>query len=168
MVSMASQIACLTIVYPTVYSIEIKKNQRSASLAYVRGIHRWPVNSQHNWPVTQKMFPFGDVIMGRVRTAASQPAADDICLSMWSWIRIPHPSSKLWISCGNIYPFPCASAYLPTKNVYMGLQICTDNSLSAIRLRSVGMLSYHFALFGFVLIKLNDGLYSSSKTVCVI
>ena len=31
----------------------------------MRGIHRWPVNSPHKWPVTRKMFPFDDVIMGR-------------------------------------------------------------------------------------------------------
>ena len=37
--------------------------ERSASLAFVRGIHRRPVNSPHKWPVTQKMFPFDDVIM---------------------------------------------------------------------------------------------------------
>ena len=35
----------------------------SASLAFVRGIHRWPVNSTHKWSVTRKMFPFHDVIM---------------------------------------------------------------------------------------------------------
>ena len=29
----------------------------------VQGIHRWTVNSPHKWPVTRKMFPFGDVIM---------------------------------------------------------------------------------------------------------
>ena len=40
-----------------------RKHQSSASLAFVRGIHRWPVNSLHKWPVTQKMFPFDDVIM---------------------------------------------------------------------------------------------------------
>ena len=40
-----------------------KKTSNSASLAFVRGIHRWPVNSQHKWPVTRKMFPFDDVIM---------------------------------------------------------------------------------------------------------
>ena len=27
------------------------------------GFHQWPVNSAHNGPVTQKMFPFDDVIM---------------------------------------------------------------------------------------------------------
>ena len=40
-----------------------KKHQRSASLAFVRRIHRWPVNSPHKWPATRIMFPFDDVIM---------------------------------------------------------------------------------------------------------
>ena len=40
-----------------------RKKQSSASLAFVRGIHRGPVNSPHKWPVTLKMFPFDDVIM---------------------------------------------------------------------------------------------------------
>ena len=33
-----------------------RKHQTSASLAFVRGIHRWPVNSPHKWPVTRKIF----------------------------------------------------------------------------------------------------------------
>ena len=32
-------------------------------MAFVRGIHRSPVNSPHKGPVTRKMFPFDDVIM---------------------------------------------------------------------------------------------------------
>ena len=40
-----------------------RKHQSSASLAFVRGIHRRPVNSPYKWPVTRKMFPFDDVIM---------------------------------------------------------------------------------------------------------
>ena len=40
-----------------------RKYQSSASLAFVRGIHRWPVNSPNKGPVTRKMFPFYDVIM---------------------------------------------------------------------------------------------------------
>ena len=65
MSTMASQITSLTIVYSTVYSgADQKKHQSSASLAFVRGIHRWPVNSRHKGPVTRKMFPFDDVIMG--------------------------------------------------------------------------------------------------------
>ena len=60
----ASQITSLTTVYSTVYSyVDQRKHQSSASLAFVQGIHRSPVNSPHKGPVTQKMFPFDDVIM---------------------------------------------------------------------------------------------------------
>ena len=60
----ASQITSLTIVYSTFYSgADQSKHQSSASLAFVWGIHRGPVNSPHKWPVTRKMFPFDDVIM---------------------------------------------------------------------------------------------------------
>ena len=62
--TMASQITSLTIVYSTVYSgADQRKHQSSASLAFVRGIHRWPVNSPHKGPVTRKIFPFDNVIM---------------------------------------------------------------------------------------------------------
>ena len=62
--AIASQITSLTIVYSIVYSIaDQRKHQSSASLAFVRGFHRGPVNSPHKWPVTRKMFPFDDVIM---------------------------------------------------------------------------------------------------------
>ena len=62
--TMASQITSLTIVHSTVYSdADQRKHQSSASLAFVRGMHRWPMNSPHKWPVTRKMFPFDDVVM---------------------------------------------------------------------------------------------------------
>ena len=65
--AMASQITILTIVYSAVYSgVDQTKFQSSASLAFVRGIHRWPVNSPHKVPVTRKMFPFDDVIMKKL------------------------------------------------------------------------------------------------------
>ena len=61
--AMASQITSLTIVYSAVYSgADQRKHQSSASLAFVRGINRWPVISPHKWLVTRKMFPFDDVI----------------------------------------------------------------------------------------------------------
>ena len=61
---MASQITSLWIVYSTVYSSsDQRKHHSSASLAFVRGIHRGPVNSPHKRPVTRKMFSFDDVIM---------------------------------------------------------------------------------------------------------
>ena len=62
--TMPSHITSLAIVYTTVYSgADQRKHQSSASLAFVRGIHRRPVNFPHKWPVTRTMFPFDDVIM---------------------------------------------------------------------------------------------------------
>ena len=60
----ASQIISLKIVYSSIYSdTDQRKHQSSASLAFVRGIHRRPVNSPHKWSVTRKMFSFDDVTM---------------------------------------------------------------------------------------------------------
>ena len=64
MSTIGSQITSLASVYSIVYSdADQRIHQSSASLAFVRGIHRGPVNSSHKWPVTRKMFPFDDVIM---------------------------------------------------------------------------------------------------------
>ena len=60
---MTSQITSLTVVYSVYSGTDQRKHQSSASLAFVWGIHRWPVNSPHKWPVMPKMFPFDDVIM---------------------------------------------------------------------------------------------------------
>ena len=70
MSAMSSQITSLTIGYLVVYlDADQIKHQSSASLAFVRGIHRWPMNSPHKWPVTRKMFPFDDVIIVPVTQA---------------------------------------------------------------------------------------------------
>ena len=59
--TVGSQITSLTIVYSTVYSdADQRKHQSSASLAFVQGIHRGPVNSPHKWPVTRKIFHEND------------------------------------------------------------------------------------------------------------
>ena len=61
--AMASQITTVSIVYSTVCWVpDQRKHQNSASLAFVRGIHRWPVNSPYKGPVTRKM-SFDGVIM---------------------------------------------------------------------------------------------------------
>ena len=77
--AIASLITSLTNVYSTVHSgADQRKHQSCAPLAFVRGIHRGPVNSPHKWPVTRKMFPIDDVIMDN--------SAQD--LSLW-WAIIP-------------------------------------------------------------------------------
>ena len=67
MTMLESQITSLTVVYSIVYSgVHQRKHQSSASLAFVREIHRGQVNFPHKWPVTRKMFPFDDVIMNSI------------------------------------------------------------------------------------------------------
>ena len=96
--TIASQITSLTTVYSTVYSDgDQRKHQSSASLAFVRGIHRGPVkspvNSPHKWPVTRKMFPFDDVIMiNRYGTSISVPAMPH---------RTAYPASSDETNCSN-------------------------------------------------------------------
>ena len=78
--AIVSQITSLTIVFSTVYlDTDQRKHESSASLAFVRGIHRRPVNSPHKWPVTRKMFPFDDVIM-------SEPDSNNVFLQFNYWI----------------------------------------------------------------------------------
>ena len=80
--AIASPITSLTIVYSTVYSdADQRKHQSSASLAFVWGIHRGPVNSTHKCPVTRKMFPFDDVIM----ICRSWLFVQNICWQCWNF-----------------------------------------------------------------------------------
>ena len=96
MSAMASQITGVSIIYSTVYSgADQRKHQSSAPLAFVRGIHRWPVNSLHKGPVKRKMVQFDDVIMllfllvsvswyvpshlVRLLTRSDQPAISGLC-----------------------------------------------------------------------------------------
>ena len=95
---MASQITSLTIVYSPVCSdTEQRKHQSSASLAFVRGIHRGPVNSPHKWPVTRKMFPFDDVIIWTNRIALVPR-----CIYMRHLASICQPTERH--RCENTYP----------------------------------------------------------------
>ena len=96
--AMASQITSLTIVYSTIYSgADQRKHQSSASLAFVRGIHQWPVNSLHKGPVMRKLFPFDDIIMKLHLMTSSRNIERDrhdsstvvlSCIAMYDWLRI--------------------------------------------------------------------------------
>ena len=95
--TMASQMTSFAIVYSTVYSgADQRKPQSSASLTFVREIHRWPVTSPHKWPVTQKMFPFDDVIMESLKNTGPykclilcpdcpSPGIHTSVCPWWSW-----------------------------------------------------------------------------------
>ena len=58
--AIASQITSASIVC---WGADHRKHQSSASLAFMRGIHRWPVDSSHKGPVTRKLFPCDDFFM---------------------------------------------------------------------------------------------------------
>ena len=112
MTTMASQITSLTIVYSTVYSdANQRKHQSSASLAFVRGIHRGPVNSPHKWPVTRKMLPFDDVIMSMCDLTCGTgitplgpfyyskrgaSISNHIHYKVWDEITYPFPTVDVW------------------------------------------------------------------------
>ena len=88
--AIASQITSLTIFNSIVYSDpDQRKHESSASLPFVGEIHRGPVNSLHKWPVTRKMFTFGDVIM--------IPRANElIMMAIPSLILPAHDSNFAW------------------------------------------------------------------------
>ena len=104
--AMASQITSLTIVYSTVYSgTDEKWHQSSASLAFVRGICRWPVNSPHKGPVTRKMFLFDDVIMivfYHIYVYRLYIDCTYVCVCLFSF---PYSLSWLWNYDNNVFFF---------------------------------------------------------------
>ena len=62
--TMASLIIGVPIIYSTVcLGADQRKHQSSASLAFVREIHRWQVISPEKGPVTRKKFSFDGTIM---------------------------------------------------------------------------------------------------------
>ena len=105
-ITMTYQITSLMTAYSIIYSGADQRKHRSfASLAFVRGIHRWPVNSPHKGPVTRKIFSFDDVTTAiwRCRNPFSQwrricqwkllPSAKILCHSA---VVIQGPVLLLW------------------------------------------------------------------------
>ena len=115
--AMASQITSLTIVYPSVYSsADQRKYQSSASLAFVReihrwpalafvrGIHRWPMNFWHKGPVTRKMFPFDDVIMNASFAFSVKYLRNyHIIPAVWIFFRSVIPQTRARVSTDILY-----------------------------------------------------------------
>ena len=108
--TMASQITSLAIFCSTVcLGTGQRKHQSSASLAFVREIHRWPVNSPHKGPVTRKIFLFDDVIICYyTRQIACVTDLFRSPLTSWqpgtpfipAWISNHMPSLGMWLRDG--------------------------------------------------------------------
>ena len=115
--TMVSQITSLAIVCFTVYSgADEIKHHSSASLAFVRGIHRWPLNSQCKGTVTQKMLPFDNVqkflakIKQYLRRENKANETQGRCIIMLRGIKI----------CANAY------AYRELKTMKRGIFRCVN------------------------------------------
>ena len=114
-----SQITSLTIVYPTLYSAaDQRKHESSTSLAFVRGIHRWPVNSLHKGPVTQKMFPFDDVIMRH----QGQSSLDQVGLSAFKIYNSYTSISDISIISAHVFVMFCFAIRLAMLNICRELE----------------------------------------------
>ena len=113
MSELVSQITSLTIVYSTVYSgVDHRKHQSPTSLAFVWGLHRWPVNSPHQGPVTRILFPFDDVIMFQTATtkliSVSIYDRNGRCIFMFDLIN----SARQWLTFNKGVPRNMSSRFV--------------------------------------------------------
>ena len=101
--AVASQITSLAVAYSIVFSgADQRKHQSSSSLDFVWGIHRWPVKSPHQGPVTLKMILFDDVIAVDIQSVVLQETHFSerwINLTQFTFknIHLIIPSRKCWI-----------------------------------------------------------------------
>ena len=110
MSAIASQITSIPIVCSSVGSgADQRTNQRSASLAFVRGIHRSPVNFPLQSTATRKMFPFDDIIM-----------------TVWKPYNAGYAAEKFTVCVAecNIYCISC-TIYKGRYSAHLRLVICT-------------------------------------------
>ena len=143
--AIASQMTSLTIVYSTVHSdADHRKHESSASLEFVRGIHRGPVNSPHKWPVTRKMFPFDDVIMPYVAVSLLLITASYENVQIWNnfgtwrqynWFLL-NLRLNSWTSCHrqdtNISYRVCTKRQADMINVRYVFKLCATNTFMQI------------------------------------
>ena len=100
--AIASQITSLMIVYSIAYSdADQRKHQSSASLAFVRGIHRGPVNSPHKRPVTRKCSIWWrhHVVKDLKRMQLSAVTSDAVSTAVLSACWLPTIRITVAISC---------------------------------------------------------------------
>ena len=108
MSAMASEITDVSIIYRTIWlGAYQRKHQSSASLAIVRGIHWWPVNSPHKGPLTRKNFPFDDVIMSSTDFIRNKARQDDVAQnSRWNFHEVSRYLIELILSWNAIFILP--------------------------------------------------------------
>ena len=108
MSAMASQIAGICIVCLAVcWDADHRKHQRSASLAFLGGIHLRPLESRHKGPVTRTMFQFYDVIIIPTTKLQQHPISNwiQLCCDRDDWrnsvlqYAVPLAPKGIFIAC---------------------------------------------------------------------
>ena len=177
MTTVASQITSLMVVYSTVYSdADQRKHHSCASLAFVWGIHRRPVNSPHKWPVTRKMFPFDDVIMCHSRGRQPPPPDPATHTHHWyhhtqtvmlltdyliviSWLSPYHCSALSW----DYHTIPISNSIRLNCRTNMGIVYICLHFSCFINSFPPGQNDRHFADDMFKCIFLNGNILISNK-----
>ena len=115
--------------------LDQRKNQSSASLAFVWEIHQWLVNSSHKWPIMRKMFPFDNITMLILIYAL------DACF----WHRSPHvgwtcqrmTDGSLWSYSQSDWPaYPCSLSHQTVSWLKQCKQISTAAKLQLCNVSS--------------------------------
>ena len=127
--AIALQIIGVSIVCSSVFfRRRSKKHQSSALLAFVSGIHQWPMDSPHRGPVTRKMFPFDDIIM-----IISDAPPGNIALKRASWQSSEYKETPALRGVdGNIYTRSCIKP--KQGNAYFAVDFNSTVGLWNVRL----------------------------------
>ena len=170
----ASQITNLTIVYSTVYSgADQRKHQSSASLAFVRGIHRSPVDSPHKGLVTRKCF-----ISWRHHDYALiiVLSIDEVLYRRWLY-RYSFDTCFLWARIRQRVSCYCVDKYnhtlfLRKGNISVAISWCEENS-HCLSFRANKLKHYPIHWFGKIAVTScerhgdsNIGISTVCSTVC--
>ena len=117
---MASQITSLTIVYSTVYTgADQGKHQSSVSLAFVWGIHWWPVNSPHKGQWHRKCFHLMTSSWEKYGNLFISTNNRFYRLTLIYVVSLPIPSPhRIWSNYKSNVKFPMLKAFSWPSNFY--------------------------------------------------
>ena len=107
MSAIASHIISILIVCSTVSpGADQRKHQSSASLSFVRGIHRWPLNSPHKELVTRKMFHLMSSCDFNIHCVAMPIKLHGWNVNIHIFILTKHVSTYMWFYVWYIIHIP--------------------------------------------------------------
>ena len=100
---------------------------QAQSLAFVRGINWWPLNSPHKGRVMRKMFPFDDVILSSLT---------NVCISNSPWYRyhvIPNHSISAVITLGTLRLGSLITIFRAPNDTYVSHKMLATHFVLAVQ-----------------------------------